>query len=223
VGNDPVNGNDPSGKLADIFLDGAFIAADIGFIIKDGPTATNLIALGLDVVGAAVPFVTGAGAAFKAGTSGDNLARVIPTEAFPTDTLGRLTDAEVFVTRASAIDGLHPNEIAERLTIPDSVSFKIVQFPVSSVDSIKIPTASDKPGFVPGGFTKGGAPEFTVPNGPFPQVSKITTVSNRAGGLGFGLNVLDQMNRSVGSQAGGGFVLYPSKPNTNKISSVYSK
>jgi len=223
VNNNPVNFNDPSGKVADVLLDVAFIAADIGFIIKDGPNATNLTALGLDALGAAIPFLTGVGQAFKAGNSADNLVRAIPTQNFPTTTLGRPGDPDVFVTTASALDGLHPSQIAETLTIPNSGSFNIVQFPTSSVSSIKVPQASNKPGFIPGGFTQGGAPEFLVPNGLFPTGSSVSTVSNRATGLGFGLNLIDQSNQFVNSGAAGGFVLYPSKPNTNTLQSVYSK
>ncbi len=122
--------------------------------------------------------VTGVSRAFNAGNAVHNLVRVIPTKDFPTTTLGRPADSEAFVTTALALDGLQPNQIARRLAIPDSHSFSVIQFPVSSVQSIKVPQFSDKPGFIPGGFTKGGAPEFIIPNGPFPEGCSITTISN---------------------------------------------
>ena len=224
VNNNPITYNDPMGKALDIVADIGFIGYDI-YSLYQNPGWDTAAALGLDVIGAVVPFATGLGQAYKAGSAGSDLVRAIPTQDFPTNTLGKPVDSEVFVTTASAIDGLHPHQIAEKLTIPNSNSFNIVQFPTSSVDSIKIPEASNKPGFIPGGYTQGRAPEFLVPNGPFPTGSTVSTVSNRTNGLGAAYNLSQDIGGLFGSDnaAGGGFVLYPSKPNTNMLQSVYSK
>ena len=70
VGNDPVNAVDPSGRVIDTIADIAFIAYDVYEIAKDGATATNVAALGADIVGAALPGVTGGGLAVRAGAKG---------------------------------------------------------------------------------------------------------------------------------------------------------
>ncbi|HKY26732.1 MAG TPA: RHS repeat-associated core domain-containing protein [Pyrinomonadaceae bacterium] len=68
VANDPVNNTDASGLAADIAVDLGFIGYDIYELATGGPKdrTSNLIALGADVVGAIVPFVTGLGAATRA-------------------------------------------------------------------------------------------------------------------------------------------------------------
>ncbi len=81
VGNDPLNHTDPSGLLFDTILDVGFIAFDVGMLLYDeiargGANRTaNLVALGADVAGLAVPFVTGAGQAYRAGNRLVDVAR----------------------------------------------------------------------------------------------------------------------------------------------------
>jgi RHS repeat-associated protein len=76
---DPVNLVDPSGLVLDTVLDIGFIAYDVYRIVKDNVfgncknLGTNLTALGLDVVGAAIPFATGLGAASRAARGGERV------------------------------------------------------------------------------------------------------------------------------------------------------
>ena len=68
---DPVNFVDPSGLFLDTLLDIGFIAYDLYSIGKSlangcGVSGTDLLALGADVAGAAIPFATGGGAAVRA-------------------------------------------------------------------------------------------------------------------------------------------------------------
>jgi Novel toxin 10 len=83
---------------------------------------------------------------------------------------------DVFVTAASDIEGLGTAGIAERLTIPESGSFTIFQFPSANVVGIASPINRSNVGFVGGGLTGGGAREFVIPNGPLPEGTKIRIV-----------------------------------------------
>ena len=66
VGGDPVNKTDPTGQAADTLFDLGFIAYSAVELARN-PSWTNAAALGADVIGAAVPFATGLGAAVRAG------------------------------------------------------------------------------------------------------------------------------------------------------------
>jgi RHS repeat-associated protein len=68
VGNNPIDSFDPSGLILDTIVDVGFVGYDIYKLIADGPCALtdNLVALGFDVIGAAVPFATGLGATYRA-------------------------------------------------------------------------------------------------------------------------------------------------------------
>jgi RHS repeat-associated protein len=63
--NDPVNKSDPTGEILDTLLDVGFIGYDVYRLISDGGGAENWKALGLDAAAAAIPFATGAGAAYR--------------------------------------------------------------------------------------------------------------------------------------------------------------
>ena len=80
VGNSPLNARDPSGMFLDTLLDIGFIAYDIYKLATDGRKnlGTNLAALGLDVLGAAVPFATGLGAAERAAAHAGDAAHLLP-------------------------------------------------------------------------------------------------------------------------------------------------
>ena len=68
VANDPINFIDPSGLVIDTIADIGFIIWDIYELITDRCNrGENLTALGLDVVGAFIPFATGLGKGFKVG------------------------------------------------------------------------------------------------------------------------------------------------------------
>lgn len=105
-----------------------------------------------------------------------SVVRVIPGSAvYPT--LGPPGNSDVFVTVPSAIAGMTPAQIAHALTIPQSDTFTILEFPTPTV-GIASPVFRNDPGFIPGGLTAGGAPEFVIPNGPVPSTATIITVGH---------------------------------------------
>ncbi len=78
VGNNPLNYTDPSGLCAvDTVIDGYWIGYDIWRLINDNylrncdNLGENILALGADLLGAALPCATGLGAAARAAKSGD--------------------------------------------------------------------------------------------------------------------------------------------------------
>jgi RHS repeat-associated protein len=103
------------------------------------------------------------------------LARVVPGRINPT-ALGKAGDADVFVTNASELRGLSASQIAQKLSIPESSSFRVLEFPSRNVEGIASPINRTNPGFVGGGRTAGGASEFVVPNGPIPPGAVSTIV-----------------------------------------------
>jgi RHS repeat-associated protein len=108
----------------------------------------------------------------------DNLpgavARVISADIQAT-TLGAPGAADVFVTDANAIRGMNSSQIANGLTISGSPSgFNVIEFPTPN--GIASPINRMNPGFVGGGQTTGGLPEYVVPNGPIPANATITHV-----------------------------------------------
>lgn len=102
------------------------------------------------------------------------LARVIPGDVSPA-TLGRPGSADVFVTAADDIAGMTPAQIAERLAIPESRTFTVIEFP-TPLEGLASPVLRSNVGFVGGGRTAGGAREFVIPNGPIPPESTIRRV-----------------------------------------------
>jgi hypothetical protein len=82
VRNDTLNNSDPTGTILDTIADVAFIIYDVGALVYDEATtggtnrAENLLALGADAAGAAVPFATGGGLAVRAATHADDVAHV---------------------------------------------------------------------------------------------------------------------------------------------------
>ncbi|MCP4361915.1 MAG: RHS repeat-associated core domain-containing protein [Chloroflexi bacterium] len=79
--NNPTNFTDPSGQIFDTVLDIGFIIYDV-YVLTDhlitgcGNIGEDLLALGLDVGGALVPFVTGGGLAVRAAAKADNIGDV---------------------------------------------------------------------------------------------------------------------------------------------------
>ena len=98
---------------------------------------------------------------------------MIPGNSKPS-TLGRPGSGDVFVTAADDIAGLNPAQIAERLTIPRSKNFTVIEFNTPSGLASSINRTN--PGFVGGGRTAGGAREFVLPNGPIPEDPLIRAV-----------------------------------------------
>ncbi len=156
---------------------GASLAADLinpakggmSFILWAGSAARR----GHAVTGAGR--VVGAAARRLNNPVPSRLARVIPGDVSPT-TLGRPESVDVFVTAADDIAGLNPNQIADRLGIPPSRSFTIIEF-ATPVEGVASPISRSNPGFVGGGLTVGGAREFVIPNSAIPDGSVIRRVN----------------------------------------------
>jgi len=102
------------------------------------------------------------------------LARVVAGRRQIT-TLGRPDQPDVFVTAAEDIAGLNSTQLAERLAIDPASEFTVIRFPAPS-EGIASPVFRSNPGFVPGGFTRGGAREFVIPNGPVPANATVEVV-----------------------------------------------
>ncbi len=98
----------------------------------------------------------------------ETLARVVPGNLNPR-ILGSPSAADVFVTNASELRGLSAKQIAQKLSILESSSFRVIEFPSANVQGIASPIGRTNPGFIPGGRTAGGASEFVIPNGPIPR------------------------------------------------------
>ncbi|MGB5132664.1 MAG: polymorphic toxin type 10 domain-containing protein, partial [Steroidobacteraceae bacterium] len=102
------------------------------------------------------------------------LARVIRGRRTLT-TLGKEGVEDVFVVAADDIAGLNASQLAQRLTISASDVFTVVRFstPASGIAS---PVFRSSVGFLEGGFTRGGAREFVIPNGPIPYGARIEVI-----------------------------------------------
>ncbi len=79
--NSPINYNDPTGEAADILIDAGFVIYDFGdiatsLIAGEGVSGDQLLALAGDLLGMAVPFLTGVGAAVRAGSHADDVVKV---------------------------------------------------------------------------------------------------------------------------------------------------
>lgn len=74
--NTPLNFTDSSGMAIDIFLDAAFISYDL-YVLATDPSWGALAALGLDIVGAALPLATGLGASYRGTSSIGNAAGAV--------------------------------------------------------------------------------------------------------------------------------------------------
>jgi len=119
--------------------------------------------------------VLGLGTATRGGALPGRLARVIPGGVNPT-TLGRPGTADVFVTAADDIAGMtSPAQIAERLTIPQSKSFTVIEF-ATPAEGLASPVFRANPGFIGGGRTAGGAREFVLPNMSVPPGATLRRV-----------------------------------------------
>jgi putative RNase toxin 10 of polymorphic toxin system len=103
-------------------------------------------------------------------------ARVVAGHVNPT-TIGKAGDVDAFVTDATAVRGLNAAQISERLGIePSPTGYKVIEFPSSKVTGIASPINRANPGFVGGGRTIGGAPEYVIPNTAIPEGATITDV-----------------------------------------------
>ena len=137
---DPVNLTDPSGQILDTILDIGFIGYDLYRIGKSlmngcGVDAWDVVALGADVAGALIPFVTGGGAAVRAGREAtEGIYEVVTKEGLPyvgqSNNIdrrlaehvrdGKITqEAADAATRTEVTGGKTAREVAEQRRIND--------------------------------------------------------------------------------------------------------
>jgi hypothetical protein len=95
------------------------------------------------------------------------VARVIAGEV-TASTLGRPGDLDVFVTAAEDIAGLNAEQLAQRLAIPRSNTFTIIEF-ATPAHGLASPVHRERPGFVGRGLTRLGAREFIISNREVPS------------------------------------------------------
>jgi hypothetical protein len=101
VRNNPVAYSDPSGHWIDTALDVAFIAYDVYDIINNGLTWESGLALAGDVVGAALPVVTGVGVGIRIASHADDAVKIAKIGS-------KASDAAGIVNRA--VDAAHTGE-----------------------------------------------------------------------------------------------------------------
>ena len=102
------------------------------------------------------------------------LARVVRGKRTLT-TLGREGVEDVFVVAADDIAGLTASQLSQRLTIGASDVFTVIRFPAPA-SGVASPVFRSGVGFLEGGFTRGGAREFVIPNGPIPFGARIEVI-----------------------------------------------
>ena len=74
---------------------------------------------------------------------------------------------DAFITTSNAIpSGLTRSQAADFLTIPEGNVGGIIRFQVPNGTGVATPFNRDIPGFINGGRTAGGLPEFVIPNQP---------------------------------------------------------
>ena len=81
--NNPYKFKDPDGRIIDTVVDVGFIIYDVVQIARTGATATNMAALGADVLSAAIPGMTGGGMAVRAGARGADAVGDVARRAVP--------------------------------------------------------------------------------------------------------------------------------------------
>jgi len=124
------------------------------------------------------------GAGDGVATSGvpNRLARVVDARFGNSASLGGPRADDVFVTAAEDVAGItNSADMARRLTLLDDAGklrsgpFSVIEFE-NPVTGLASPVFRTNPGFLQGGFTRGGAREFVLPNG---QVRDLTGVTRR--------------------------------------------
>jgi RHS repeat-associated protein len=104
--NDPVNKSDPTGLAADVFLDIGFIGYDLYRLATEGggQGGENWKALALDAGAAAIPFATGAGAAYRAGKAFERSTEAMHAAQEGTETVQRaMSRAELAATESTGL------------------------------------------------------------------------------------------------------------------------
>lgn len=118
--NSPYALSDPSGMWFDIVLDVGFVLYDVYSLITE-PSWTNAAALGLDVVGAVVPFATGLGTAYKATKSVPKAIDVYQAERKLTSIATKADNAVPF-TKNAAVTGTKKHSAAKEILLNEPTS-----------------------------------------------------------------------------------------------------
>jgi hypothetical protein len=85
--------------------------------------------------------------------------------------------SEAFVTDASAIRGMNASQVQSALRIePSPTGYEKIEFSSSGITGIASPIRRSNFGFVGGGRTGGGFPEFVIPNMKVPADATRTII-----------------------------------------------
>ncbi len=251
VGNNPINNNDPTGLL--FTPETVWDAANIGLgsysltnNIRGGNygwAAVDALGLAYDTVATVIPFLpAGASAGLNAGRAGNSVANSVnigmdvARTADISNTAARNSTAVVTTGLGAAHEGrrIH-NEVGNALDAGNLLSD-------SATNAFR--GANGATGIQPDLFWQGSGfwADLTTPGQWAQHVTDysptfgqgIPLIYERGNGItnsssllpfaGVSLFGAQQATTGFDSQsAGGGFVLYPSRPNTNMMQSVYSK
>lgn len=239
VGNNPINYNDPSGKIAFAIplitggigaIAGAAGSA-VGQAISGGFSDFSLTEVGVAagvgfVAGAAAPFTatTLAGAAFTGGVA--NVAQLGISEVIDGN-LGNVTIGDVAL---AGVAGLAGGAIGGSVTRSTGLHFSETSKFIAPAFARQLNLSSDLTTITAGSSVArniGGAVASNIDFGVATTFDNLFSGAPVQTDLNFSpvepINFSPAPSPFSANSAGGGFVLYPSKPNTNMLQSVYSK
>ena len=138
VGDDPVDLTDPSGMFIDTVLDAGFVGMDLWNLATGSrkDVGANLAALGLDVLGLAIPFVTGLGAASRLARGADEAVSLADTGLHYLDDLARAACSFSADTPVATPEGEVPIsgiEVGDLVLAWDEASGTLVERKVTAV------------------------------------------------------------------------------------------
>lgn len=127
VANNPINWTDSTGLAIDVFVDLGFMAYDIYNIFTDPANrGDHFASLGLNAVGAALPFATGLGAGYKAGKAVSQQACVAARVTPHKNSLDYVGETHVY--RVKGPDGTYKiGESAQGVRVGDGASIRAEQ------------------------------------------------------------------------------------------------
>jgi RHS repeat-associated protein len=135
VRNNPLRYVDPDGHALDTIADVGFIIYDVYQIAKGGATTTNLLALGADVVGAAVPLATGLGTAVRAGRAAERGMHAVESGAHAAEGVHAIAEGTIGELRAAGKADAHH-------VIQDAAAKKIPGYNTNHAPGIQLPGPS---------------------------------------------------------------------------------
>jgi RHS repeat-associated protein len=159
-----------TGKAVDRSLSENLLKVNGGFLFAAGPYASSAR---LAASSAPAP-------ARAINTVPSRLSRVVDLEYLNASRLGAPRASEVFVAATDDLAGITTSRgLAQRLTLLDEAGnlrqgpFGVIDFNTPAV-GLASPVFRTNPGFLQGGFTRGGAREFSLPNAAIDDLQNVT-------------------------------------------------